>query len=202
MSRRRRKSHKVRNGLIVLVLLSVVVSTIAVAYQINNARSNGNSEENKVLLVTSMGNITIELYNDMPITTGNFRNLVKEGAYDGTTFNRVAPGFIIQGGDVSTKGIDVASIQDELPNKHSNVRGALAMAKTGQANSATSQFFIDLNDTNAENLDGTYSVFGMVTDGMNVVDAISTVPMTPLPPSVGGGTPITPVTIITARFVS
>jgi len=208
MSYKRRKSHKIRNGLIALAILAFVVSTVAVAFQINNAKPNGGSDENEVLLVTSMGNITIQLYDDMPITTGNFRNLVKTGAYDGTTFNRVAQDFVIQGGDVSTKGINVLPIKDELPNKHSNVRGAVAMAKTSQPNSeasqpnsATSQFFIDLNDTNAAELDSSYSVFGRVIAGMNVVDAISSVPINPVY-GANDGTPITPVTIISAQFIS
>jgi peptidylprolyl isomerase len=154
-----------------------------------------------VLLVTSMGNITIELYDDMPITTGNFKNLVSTGVYDGTNFSRVAYGFVIQGGDATPKGITVPPIQDELPNKHSNVRGAVAMAKTSQANSATDQFFIDLNDTNAASLDSNYSVFGMVISGMDVVDAIGRVPINPTN-SATDGTPITPVTIISAQFIS
>jgi cyclophilin family peptidyl-prolyl cis-trans isomerase len=188
--------------LIALAILAFIVSTVAVAYQTNNTKSNGGvSDENEVLLVTSMGNITIELYDDMPITTGNFRNLVKAGDYDGTLFNRVARGFVIQGGDVSAKGIVVPPIKDELPNKHSNVRGAVAMAKTSQPNSATSQFFIDLNDTNAAQLDSFYSVFGYVTNGMDVVDAISRVPINPVN-GPDDGSPITPVTIITARFIS
>jgi len=154
-----------------------------------------------VLLVTSMGNITIELYDDMPITAGNFKNLVSTGVYDGTLFSRVAYGFVIQGGDATPKNITVPPIQDELPNKHSNVRGAVAMAKTSQPNSATSQFFIDLNDTNAASLDSNYSVFGMVISGMNVVDAIGRVPINPTN-SATDGTPVTPVTIISAQFTS
>jgi peptidylprolyl isomerase len=154
-----------------------------------------------VLLVTSMGNITIELYDDMPITTGNFKNLVSTGVYNGTLFSRVAYGFVIQGGDATPKNITVPPIQDELPNKHSNVRGAVAMAKTSEANSATSQFFIDLNDTNAASLDSNYSVFGMVISGMNVVNAIGQVPINPTN-SATDGTPVTPVTIISAQFMS
>jgi peptidylprolyl isomerase len=154
-----------------------------------------------VLLVTNMGNITIQLYDDMPITTGNFKNLVSIGAYDGTLFSRVAYGFVIQGGDTTPKGITVPPIQDELPNRHSNVRGAVAMAKTKQANSATSQFFIDLNDTNAAKLDSNYSVFGMVISGMDVVDAIGHVPITPTNPQYpNDGNPIQYVTIISAQF--
>jgi peptidylprolyl isomerase len=154
-----------------------------------------------VLLVTSMGNITIELYDDMPITTDNFKNLVGTGAYDGTLFSRVAYGFVIQGGDTTPKGITVPPIQDELPNKHSNVRGAVAMAKTSQANSATSQFFIDLNDANAASLDGNYTVFGNVISGMDVVDAIGQVPITPTnPQNPTDGTPNQDITIISAQF--
>jgi cyclophilin family peptidyl-prolyl cis-trans isomerase len=157
-----------------------------------------------VLLVTSMGNITIQLYDDMPITTGNFKNLVRTGAYDGTTFSRVAKGFVIQGGDVSSKGITWPTIPDELPNKHSNVRGAVAMAKTSQPNSASDQFFIDLNDSNANpngaNLDKTYSVFGMVVAGMDVVDNISQVAITPVN-SATDGTPVQPIYIQSVQFV-
>jgi len=157
-------------------------------------------DTDKVLLVTSMGNITIELYDDMPITTGNFKNLVRTGVYNGTQFTRVAYGFVIQGGDATSKGITVPPIKDELPNKHSNVAGAVAMAKTSQPNSATDQFFIDLNDTNAASLDSNYSVFGMVISGMDVVNAIGKVPITP-ENSATDGTPVTPIYIISAQFV-
>jgi peptidylprolyl isomerase len=159
-------------------------------------------DTNKVLLVSSMGNITIELYTDMPITTGNFKNLVRTGVYDGTLFSRVAKGFVIQGGDATPKGIAVPPIQDELPNKHSNTRGSVAMAKTSQANSAASQFFINLNDTNAATLDSNYSVFGMVVSGMDVVDAISQVPITPTNPQYpNDGKPVQDVTLISAQFI-
>ena len=169
--------------------------------QIADLQNQLNVFTDKVLLVTSMGNITIELYDDMPITTGNFKNLVRTGVYNGTLFSRVAYGFVIEGGDATPKGITVPPIRDELPNKHSNVRGAVAMAKTSQPNSATSIFFIDLNDTNAVNLDSNYSVFGMVISGMDVVDAIGQVPIIPVN-SATDGTPVTPVTIISAQFIS
>jgi cyclophilin family peptidyl-prolyl cis-trans isomerase len=147
-----------------------------------------------------MGNITIELYDDMPITTGNFKNLTRRGFYDGTIFHRVAKNFVIQGGDLTSKGISVPSIQDELPNKHSNVRGSVAMAKTTNPNSATSQFFINLNDTNAANLDSNYSVFGRVTAGMDVVDAISQVPINP-GLSENDGKPVQDVTLTKAEII-
>jgi peptidylprolyl isomerase len=137
------------------------------------ASHNETFEGNTILLVTSMGNIIIELYNDMPITSENFKNLTEHGIYDGTIFHRVVHDFVIQGGDASTKGISVPTIPDELPNKHSNVRGSMAMAKTSAPNSATSQFYINLKDN--LDLDSNYSVFGRVIEGMKVVDAIGNV---------------------------
>lgn len=197
MRHRRKKSHHLRNAIIAIIVLMVIISAVVVAYQMNGSKPADQSS-NTVLLVTSMGNITIELYADMPITTGNFKNLTKIGAYDGTIFHRVVPGFVIQGGDVSSNGITAPPIQDELPNKHSNLRGSVAMANKGQANSSTSQFFINLNDTNAAALDSSYSVFGRVVSGMNVVDAISHVPIYPA----NDGKPLTDVTLTKAEFIS
>jgi peptidylprolyl isomerase len=171
--------------------------TLAIHY---GQQFNGFSD--KVLLETNMGNITILLFDDMPITTGNFKNLVRTGVYDGTNFSRIVPGFVIQGGDATPKGITVPPIQDELPNKHSNLRGYVAMAKTWQPNSATDQFYTNLNDSNAASLDSNYSVFGMVISGMNVVDAISNLVPSSANPAYYDGPPLTPVTIITAQFVS
>jgi peptidylprolyl isomerase len=128
-----------------------------------------------VLLKTNKGDIKIELYDDMPVTTGNFKKLVEQGVYDGTIFHRVIDKFVIQGGDATVKGITVPTIPDELPNKHSNDRGWVAMAKTNEPNSATSQFYINL-ENNSEDLDSNYSVFGKVIEGMDVVDTIGEVP--------------------------
>ncbi|MGB9135137.1 MAG: peptidylprolyl isomerase [Candidatus Bathyarchaeia archaeon] len=136
--------------------------------------STTNEGATRVLLVTSMGEITIELYDDMPVTSGNFRNLTEHDIFDGTIFHRVVHDFVIQGGDASTKGIDVPTMPDELPNRHSNVRGSVAMAKTSAPNSATSQFYINLKDNTR--LDNNYSVFGRVIEGMDVVDAIGNTP--------------------------
>jgi len=130
-----------------------------------------------VTLDTSMGTIVIGLFDDMPITTNNFKNLTSLGLYDGTIFHRVVQDFVIQGGDIQDeKGIVIPAIPDELPTKHSNVRGSVAMAKTSLPNSATSQFFINVAD-NAylDTYAGGYSVFGQVTQGMDVVDNISNV---------------------------
>lgn len=152
-----------------------------------------NTSQVRVLLVTTMGNITIELCDDMPITSGNFRNLTQRGVYDGTIFHRVVHNFVVQGGDADAKGINVPTIPDELPNKHSNARGSVAMTKTNLPNSATSQFYINLKDN--LRLDSNYSVFGEVVAGMDVVDAIGNKPT---------GTddkPLQDVTIIRAELI-
>ncbi len=166
-----RKAKAFRRKIIATVVIVVIVASLLLVYYSSNRPS---SELNKVVLKTTMGDITIQLYDDMPITTGNFRDLVKRLVYDGTIFHRVVRDFVIQGGDATSKGITVATIPDELPNKHSNVRGSVAMAKTNEPNSATSQFYVNLKD-NSANLDSNYSVFAVVISGMNVVDAIGNV---------------------------
>jgi len=130
----------------------------------------------RVLLMTNMGNITIELYDDMPITTGNFINLVQQGVYDGTIFHRVIDGFMIQGGDPTGTGYgdpSIPTIPDEFTDHNHNNRGTIAMANTGEPNSGSSQFFINLVDNN--DLDSGYPVFGKVIEGMDVVDSIGKV---------------------------
>ena len=132
-----------------------------------------------------MGTITLELDKEKaPITTANFEKYAKEGFYDGTVFHRVIDGFMIQGGgftrDMNQKATG-APIRNEAMNGLKNRRGTIAMARTSVVDSATSQFFINLVDNNF--LDFTaptqqgfgYAVFGKVTDGMDVVDAIGKV---------------------------
>ncbi|MGA1845446.1 MAG: peptidylprolyl isomerase [bacterium] len=139
-----------------------------------------------VLLETSMGNITIELFEkDAPISVKNFLDYVNEGFYSGTIFHRVIPNFVIQGGgfteDMEKKSTHIP-IQNEAKNGLSNIRGTLAMARTSIINSATSQFFINLKDNlnldhqNESDEGYGYCVFGKVIDGMDVVDMISRVP--------------------------
>ena len=133
------------------------------------------SNASRVLLVTNMGNITIELYDDMPITTGNFRNLVQKGVYDGTVFHRVIDGFMIQGGDPTGTGYGdptIPTIPDEFTDHNRNDRGTIAMANAGP-NTGSSQFFINLVDNNY--LDSKHPVFGKVIEGMDVVDKIAKV---------------------------
>ena len=158
----------------------------------NSSKPNRNPD--KALLSTSLGNITVELYDDMPITSGNFRSLTQRGIYDGTIFHRVVHNFVIQGGDASAKGITVPTILDELPNKHSNVRGSVAMAKTSQPNSADSQFYINLGDN--LRLDSNYSVFGKVAEGMDIVDRIGNVATDK------NDKPLQDVTMVKAKLIS
>jgi cyclophilin family peptidyl-prolyl cis-trans isomerase len=130
-----------------------------------------------------MGNITVQLRDDKPNTSGNFKKLVQEGKYDGTVFHRVIVDFMIQGGQINDT---VATIPDEIGSNNSNVRGTIAMANTGQLDSANSQFFINVADNGGKVIDsaGTkfdskYTVFGTVIDGMDVADAISKVTVGP-----------------------
>ena len=125
----------------------------------------------KVLLKTNMGDITIQLFDDMPITAGNFQKLVEKGFYDGTIFHRIIDGFMSQGGDPTGtgRGGPGYAIKDELTRKNRNNRGTISMANAGP-NTGGSQFFINLVDNNF--LDSKHPVFGKVVEGMDVVDAI------------------------------
>ena len=155
----------------------------------------------QVLLHTSVGDITLELRSDKPITTTNFVNLVKEGLYDGTIFHRVIAGFMIQGGE--NDSANVATIPDEIGSNNRNLPYTIAMAKTNDPNSATSQFFINLADNGVNNgptFDSTYTVFGKVISGQSVVDAIANAPVTSNAYE-QNSTPINPVTVIKATIL-
>lgn len=138
--------------------------------------------EKRVVLHTTMGDITIRLYNDMPVTVGNFEKLVRSGFYDGTVFHRVIDGFMIQGGDPTGTGTGGPgyTIPDEFVKGHSNHRGTIAMANTGRPNTGGSQFFINLVDNTYLDWDdprtpSAHPVFGEVVGGMDVVDRIGKV---------------------------
>ena len=141
-----------------------------------------------VKLETSMGDIVIELDEDKaPETVSNFLNYVRDGFYDGTIFHRVINNFMIQGGGMNDQMIAKSGqdpIQNEADNGLTNDRGTIAMARTQDPHSATSQFFINHKDNSflnhtAPSVQGWgYCVFGKVTDGMDVVDAIASVSTT------------------------
>jgi cyclophilin family peptidyl-prolyl cis-trans isomerase len=130
----------------------------------------------KALLRTNHGEIALDLYpEDAPKTVDNFTKLARDGFYDGIIFHRVIPDFMIQGGDPTGTGSGGPgySFEDEF-NQHKVERGALAMANAGP-NTNGSQFFVVTADS-CPWLDGKHTVFGKVTSGMDVVDAISALP--------------------------
>ena len=163
-----------RKVAIILIIVSVLVIGLIAFKMTGNTTSNSPV---KVKLETTKGDIVIELYNEMPITSGNFEKLVKQGFYNGLIFHRVISGFMIQGGDPTGTGTGGPgyTINDEYTNTNldQNLRGTIAMAKSSAPNSAGSQFFINVADNHF--LDGKYSVFGKVVEGMDVVDAIAQV---------------------------
>ena len=198
-----RKKSRSKLPLAIGSLIIIAVILIA-AFYVFGMGTNSTPTETKVLLKTSMGNITIQLRDDRPITTANFLNLVKQGVYDGTIFHRVIVGFMIQGGDPTGTGYgdpSIPTIQDELSGDNQNNRGTVAMAKksdptSGKSvpNSGSSQFFINLVDNH--DLDTKHSVFGTVISGMNVVDAISNVATD------ANDRPLIDVRIISAEIIS
>jgi peptidyl-prolyl cis-trans isomerase B (cyclophilin B) len=130
----------------------------------------------QLTMTTNHGDIVLELFDeDAPETVGNFRRLAEDGFYDGLIFHRVIPDFMVQGGCPQGTGTGGPgyTFKDEI-NEHKVVRGALAMANAGP-NTNGSQFFI-VTVQSAPWLDGKHTVFGEVTDGMDVVDAISELP--------------------------
>jgi peptidyl-prolyl cis-trans isomerase B (cyclophilin B) len=135
--------------------------------------------ETSAVIETKLGNIELRFFPDVaPNHVQNFIDLVKKGFYDGTTFHRVIPGFMIQGGDPNTKNPDRSkhgfggpgyTVKAEF-NKNLHRRGTLSMARSQDPDSAGSQFFICVAD--APSLNGKYTVFGEVTAGMDVADKI------------------------------
>jgi peptidylprolyl isomerase len=179
-----------------LLIIIIVVITVVYVFAMNNP-SDSITPRGKVLLQTSMGDITIQLRDDRPITTSNFKSLVQKGVYDGTIFHRVISDFMIQGGDPTGTGYgdpSIPNIQDELDGVNENNRGTIAMANMGDPNTGSSQFFINVVDNN--HLDSMHSVFGTVISGMDVVDEISNVTTN------ANNRPVVEVGIIKAEIIS
>ena len=177
------------NNITKFIIGAIVVLVIIGGYFIMT------KENAKVLLETNQGNIVIELYSDMPITTGNFEKLVGDGTYNGVIFHRVIDGFMIQGGDPTGTGYgdpNIPNIQDEFTSNNKNDRGTISMANAGP-NTGSSQFFINLVNNNF--LDDKHPVFGKVIEGMDVVDVIAKVETD------GSDRPIEEVKIIKASVV-
>ena len=183
-----------RNGT-VIILAAVALVVVIGGYLLITEMANKNSGTT-VVLETNQGDITLKMYNDMPITTGNFVKLVKEGFYDGLIFHRVIDGFMIQGGDPKGDGTGGPGykIQDEFTHAGGNMNngGTISMANAGP-NTGGSQFFINLADNNF--LDTKHPAFGEVIKGMDVVDRIGKVQ------TAQNDKPISEVKIIKARVL-
>lgn len=177
------KNTLVSLSVVITAILSLVIFTTTVK---GEKSMNDNTANPVVVIETSMGNITVELdAQNAPNTTANFLAYVDDGYFADTTFHRVIPNFMIQGGgitaDMRDKPSKRAAIQNEANNGLKNDRGTLAMARTSDPHSATSQFFINHKDNDflnfrSESMQGWgYAVFGKVTDGMDIVDEIAAV---------------------------
>ena len=136
-----------------------------------------------ITIKTNHGDIQVELFDEKaPISCENFRQYATDGHFNDTVFHRVIPNFMIQGGGMDESMSSKPTrdpIKNEADNGESNMRGTLAMARTGVVDSATSQFFINLSNNNFLDhgtRDFGYAVFGQVADGMEVVDTIAAVP--------------------------
>lgn len=182
----------------IFIILAIFIAAVVIF----NMTGNETMESNKVKLETNHGTIVIQLYDDMPITTGNFVSLVEKGTYDGVIFHRIIDGFMIQGGDPTGTGFGdpaIPNIQDEFEGDHSNLRGTISMANAGP-NTGSSQFFINHRDNtmldhDKEPLSSKHPVFGEVVEGMEVVDKIAKVATDP------ADKPLEEVKIIKASLV-
>lgn len=164
-----------KSGIYVMKKLSLSVLLLAASSQL--------FANTQMQIKTNQGDIEIELYDQQaPISVKNFKNYVNSQFYNGTIFHRVIPGFMIQGGGFNSNMQEKptqAAIKNEASNGLKNTRGTLAMARTNDPNSATSQFFINVanNDfLNKATGNPGYAVFGKVIQGMNIVDKIVNVP--------------------------
>lgn len=167
------------------IILSLVILILAVIIALPII-SHATQANPKVLIKTSKGDITLELFADKaPITVKNFLSYVDEKFYNGTIFHRVIKDFMIQGGGFTPEFLQKATkppIKNEAANGLQNLRGTIAMARTNEIDSATCQFFINhVDNLRLDYKDNTssgfgYAVFGKVISGMDVVDAIALVP--------------------------
>ena len=191
------------------VVLAAILSLVLFSTIKGTKSMNDDTVDNpRILFETTLGNITIELDTEnAPNTSANFLAYVDDGYFVDTIFHRVIPNFMIQGGgitaDMQDKPGGHTPIKNEANNGLKNDRGTLAMARTGDPHSATSQFFINHNDNaflnfSSESAQGWgYAVFGKVTDGMDIVDAMAKVET-----GNKGGHQDVPVAIITITGVS
>jgi cyclophilin family peptidyl-prolyl cis-trans isomerase len=167
-----------------ITVLSLVAFGLGACLSASAVAEQGEAKNPTVVLDTSAGAITLELFpGKAPITVENFLKYVDDGFYDNLIFHRVIPGFMIQTGGMNDRMEEKPekrpAIKNESSNGLSNERGTIAMARTNDPNSATCQFFVNhVNNPNLDTYGGGYAVFGKVIDGMDVVDAIAKVSTT------------------------
>ena len=198
-------------------ILKLTLSSFALAFILNSCSKKSDEVEvpiikeismTQVTIKTSAGDIQLELNGEKaPITVKNFVDIANSGYFEGTIFHRVINGFMVQGGglnaDMSDKSSGTAPIQNEANNGLTNDRGTVAMARTMDPHSATSQFFINHKDNGflnhtAENSQGWgYAVFGKVTEGLDIVDQIANVAT-----GSSGGHQDVPLEVITIESVT
>ena len=164
-------------------MIRVLVLCLTLLLPAFASAANTTSSNPRVVIKTSEGDITLQLFADKaPVSVANFLSYVDSGFYNGTIFHRVIPNFMIQGGGFGPDMVEKETadpIVNESKNRLHNTRGTVAMARTGDPDSATSQFFI--NQRSNLRLDWTpgnegYTVFGEVIQGMDIVDFIATAP--------------------------
>lgn len=169
------------------------------------ALAQSSDDTTKVEFTTTMGNFTVLLYEkESPISTANFLAYVDSGFYGGLTFHRVIPGFMVQGGgflkNMTKRQPILPPIKNESDNRMKNDRGTLAMARTNDPHSATSQFFVNLVDNTRLDITAQgwgYAVFGKVIEGMDVIDKIAQVRTETKGPY--NDVPVQPVIIIAVK---
>ena len=178
-----------KRGRIYLVIAIIAIVLVGAGlYVYASSLANNTSSIVYARLNTSQGLIEVELYhNSAPKTVDNFVSLANSGFYNNLVWHRIAYGFVIQTGDPNSRnGLNNATwgqggssqtIPLEIDSSLHNYAGYLAMASTSPGVGITSQFFINLKDSNSQSLDGKYTVFGKVITGMNVVNAIGTLPI-------------------------
>jgi len=193
---RRHDRSPMFKALFASVLLALPVASMAQQTAKPAAPATGSVEHPRVVMHTSQGDFTLELFPEKaPKSVANFLQYVRDGFYDGTVFHRVVNGYLVQGGLYSrdlTQRRTRAAIPSEADNGLSNLRGTVAVARGGDPNSGTSQFFVNLVDNrrldyvgNQTGLTWGFAVFAKIASGMDVVDKIAALPTRAQGPFVG-----------------
>lgn len=191
-----------------LVLFIYLLAFALMTWSFHARAEDVKKADPEVIISTSLGDIKVKLNSEKaPISTENFLKYVGTKHYEGTTFHRVIKTFMIQGGghlpDMTEKPTEFAPIKNEAKNGLSNLRGTIAMARTNEIDSATSQFFINVLDNqkldHKDNNRYGYAVFGYVTAGMDVVDKIRDVETTTK--GEYGDVPVKPIIIKSVKLV-